>query len=1243
VSPNRSPRPVLRRAVPALAAFAVIVAVAAAALQTGRSNLATAELDRLRDRAAMIERLAGNIADQSDPHRDEPRIASTPFTRDPSAANEQLLSQFRGSSDPDAVAALVTADGSTIASNPPGRAIDPAVLEPFWSQALTGQAVGADVIRYRGTVVSPTLVPVGATSPWAVVVMLRPGPGSASQTFVEQIGSLNDRPGGMAYVDRQGVAFTSWWRDEVGQAVVTPDERAALSPGTTRQWTHQRNGQSWTVFGRDLGSGHALLFEQRTDDLFADLRDAQHRRDVTLVAEVVAAVAALAFFQGAREVATRRAAARAETLLRNSHDLVLVVDGRGDLTFVSPNIEAILGHPAGAWPGRPVTALCHPDDAPGLTRLIRGQDAGPLLNVRLRTGEGAGESHRWFDVEARNLLDHPEVAGVLLTGHAVGRRKQLQDELDHQATHDPLTGLPNRARLTEELERRLHDGRPVEPFAVLYLDLDDFKAINDALGHDAGDEVLITVAHRLQSACGPDTFLCRFGGDELVAVVGAADRAMAIERAEALRDAVRAPTAVRSRLRHLDASIGIALADPGTPLANPEQLIRHADRAMYDAKKRGRGRWSVAPGPAPTTDAHPATVVERSTATPAAAPTPAPTPPARPAAVERHRRRPAAPLPTVVTVGLLAAIAVLGFAQSADAQRSAETEKVARNRAFAARAADFYSSVNDPAKLVPVASGAPWTLTGSATDAAVVKAFATSPSAGVDATAILATPDGRRLASYPPGTELSITPDSPAWRDAVDHARGHQVPAVADPDQPRSYFVVPVVRDGRPVAVLALGLSNRVGPQHVALEQAGATSDSSGGWSMVGADGVVFESWDQGLVGTHLVDPDQLAGLRPGDARDLSTDDRVTLVAPKASTLYPTYLTFDMPRAAFFADLRSGQRPRDIGLLALVAAAIGGLAVVNQRRGRSARRDRAHLDALLEQAHDVIVVLGADDRVTFVSSAVRRLLGDPAGEHVGHTLATRVHHEDRARLAALLGDARSRGIGEAADLRLLDADGRVRWFDADAVDLGADPAVRGILLTLHDVGERRALEEELAYRAVHDPLTGLPNRTTLGLELARLSGTGDGDAATLGAAEPFAVLFVDLDHFKPVNDTLGHDAGDEVLRIVARRLLANLRTDAGDLVCRLGGDEFAVVLRNTTEGVARATAERLIEVVREPIAIGAHTVHISATIGVSQSHHDRLSPDTVIRQADQAMYLAKDTGRGTYAVFPASGPGPSVD
>jgi diguanylate cyclase (GGDEF)-like protein/PAS domain S-box-containing protein len=451
---------------------------------------------------------------------------------------------------------------------------------------------------------------------------------------------------------------------------------------------------------------------------------------------------------------------------------------------------------------------------------------------------------------------------------------------------------------------------------------------------------------------------------------------------------------------------------------------------------------------------------------------------------------------------------------------------------------------------------------------------------------------------------------------------------VDDPDQARSYFVLPITRQGRVAAILALGISIRHGAGQVALEKGGGGGFKTGGWSLLNGDGTIYMSWNPDLLGTRVLDPAALAGLAPGADRNLSTDDQVLLVSPMTSTIDPTYLAFAMPAADFYREQRLGQAQRAASYLALVAGAVLGLAMVNDRRERAVRRSEARLDALLQSAHDVVVVVDQADRATFVSSAVRRLLGyEPTGWS-GRELREMLHPEDRARVKAMVADSQARGMAKVADVRLRDADGSYRWFDFAAVDLRDHREIKGVLLTCHEVNERRALQDQLALQARHDPLTGLPNRTVLSRVMAQLA-SGD-------EARPFAVLFVDLDWFKAVNDRLGHDAGDEVLRVVAQRFQAAVRHDgdngSGDLVCRVGGDEFAVVLRDGTEAVARGMAERLIEAAGRPIVLGDHTVHIGATIGVSLSHTEDANPEIAMRLADQAMYEAKAAGRGTYAL-----------
>ena len=135
------------------------------------------------------------------------------------------------------------------------------------------------------------------------------------------------------------------------------------------------------------------------------------------------------------------------------------------------------------------------------------------------------------------------------------------------------------------------------------------------------------------------------------------------------------------------------------------------------------------------------------------------------------------------------------------------------------------------------------------------------------------------------------------------------------------------------------------------------------------------------------------------------------------------------------------------------------------------------------------------------------------------------------------------------------------------------------------------------------------------------------------------MLFIDLDHFKPVNDTLGHDAGDEVLRTVADRLRTSVRHGdgerPGDMVCRLGGDEFAVLLLDATEDRARATAERILARWPSPSRSRARPSPSGATIGVALSHPGQEHPDRAVRDADAAMYQAKEAGRGRYTLASA--------
>jgi diguanylate cyclase (GGDEF)-like protein/PAS domain S-box-containing protein len=178
-----------------------------------------------------------------------------------------------------------------------------------------------------------------------------------------------------------------------------------------------------------------------------------------------------------------------------------------------------------------------------------------------------------------------------------------------------------------------------------------------------------------------------------------------------------------------------------------------------------------------------------------------------------------------------------------------------------------------------------------------------------------------------------------------------------------------------------------------------------------------------------------------------------------------------------------------------------------------------------------------------------------------------------------------------------------------------------------DITDRKRNEDRLHYRAHHDPLTGLPNRT-LGLDRLTLAMA----AARRGRAM-VAVMFVDLDRFKPVNDELGHEAGDIVLREVATRLLSCVRET--DTVCRFGGDEFLVIVTNaSTESAAVTVADHILEAVARPYSIYGRKVEISASVGIALYPLHGEDPADLVRQSDSAMYIAKREGRNRFALLP---------
>jgi diguanylate cyclase (GGDEF)-like protein len=230
---------------------------------------------------------------------------------------------------------------------------------------------------------------------------------------------------------------------------------------------------------------------------------------------------------------------------------------------------------------QPMVSLLHPDDRTAISPLLRRLDAEPGAMVayqsRYRHADG---SWRWLDVTATNLRDDPAIRGIVANARDITEAHELQELLHHQATHDALTGLANRRLLADRMRAVQH-----ERAAVLLIDLDGFKPINDTYGHGIGDQVLIHVAACLRAAAGPGDMVARLGGDEFAVLVAAGDELAARRVADRFLDAIAAPAVIAGRSVPVRASVGLVAGRA----ADPDALLHAADMEMY-AQKRHAGQ-----------------------------------------------------------------------------------------------------------------------------------------------------------------------------------------------------------------------------------------------------------------------------------------------------------------------------------------------------------------------------------------------------------------------------------------------------------------------------------------------------------------------------------------------------------------------------------------------------------------------------------------------------------------------------
>jgi diguanylate cyclase (GGDEF)-like protein/PAS domain S-box-containing protein len=317
---------------------------------------------------------------------------------------------------------------------------------------------------------------------------------------------------------------------------------------------------------------------------------ANRRLTLTLLGSGVLAVLMLCSFFSKRARSTRdRSEQRFRSLIEHSSELIAVVDRSHRLRFLTGEFERRLGYAPEDLLGRDFLAMVHPDDRPAAGPLGAVDDEEPQ-RWRLAHSDGS-----WIETEMqwKDLLDDPAVRGYVITIRDVAQRRALEEQIRHQAFHDSLTALANRAlfedRLNHALERLRRDES--QGATVIFIDLDDFKTVNDSLGHAAGDDLLRAFAACLAECTRRADTVARFGGDEFAVLV---EGAYASGAAAVIADRIHATLEQPIRLEQDDvyahASIGMASGDA---TSTADELIRNADLAMYAAKADGKGRSAI--------------------------------------------------------------------------------------------------------------------------------------------------------------------------------------------------------------------------------------------------------------------------------------------------------------------------------------------------------------------------------------------------------------------------------------------------------------------------------------------------------------------------------------------------------------------------------------------------------------------------------------------------------------------------
>jgi diguanylate cyclase (GGDEF)-like protein/PAS domain S-box-containing protein len=312
----------------------------------------------------------------------------------------------------------------------------------------------------------------------------------------------------------------------------------------------------------------------------------QDRLVVGVTSITLTVIAVVRQVSSARDL--RRQERRFRQLVQNSYDVVTINAPDGTITYMSGGSQRMFGRAPSQRTGGNIFELLHPDDQPRVEGYFAEVIADPSKTVlwqsRFRHADG---SWRRIEVLTTNMLGEPSVRGIVCNTRDVTEAHELAERLSYDATHDALTGLANRTLFAERLAQVLA-GAGGHRLSLVLVDLDDFKLVNDTLGHAAGDELLVAVAERLHRAVRTDDTVARLGGDEFAILLPGHGRSAAERVLQGIIDGLREPVRLDGRDHVVQASFGVVDGAPGD---EPGDLMRRADIAMYEAKARGEGGW----------------------------------------------------------------------------------------------------------------------------------------------------------------------------------------------------------------------------------------------------------------------------------------------------------------------------------------------------------------------------------------------------------------------------------------------------------------------------------------------------------------------------------------------------------------------------------------------------------------------------------------------------------------------------